>query len=172
MRRTHRVRPLRLPGSLPLRPLLARAVPALCLCSALALAGCSPLRAGLPEGFAELEGRGLTYRAVSPEGVRYRVRVLANRPAKELAFWSEALRSQLVKEGYRPNGEAMEFDSGGRTGVLYEWAAPYGNESYLYLTALVVSKRRIALAEAAAPYPLFVQYREALRRSLESLRLR
>lgn len=141
--------------------------------SALALlAACSPLRAGLPEGFAELRSRGGTYRAVSPEGMLYRVRVLDNRPTKELSFWSEALRSQLEKEGYRPNGDPVEFESGERTGVLQEWAVPYGNQSYLYLTALLVSERRIALAEAAAPYPVFVRYRDAVRAGLQTLRLR
>lgn len=138
----------------------------------LLLASCSPLAVQAPEGFAELEGRGRTFRAVSPEGMLFRVRLLKNEPAKELSFWSEALSSQLRKEGYRGGGEAVGFASGGRTGVLYEWAAPYGNESYLYLTALLVSRRRIALAEAAAPYSLFVQHRKAVRESLEKMRLR
>jgi len=142
------------------------------VCLALALGACSPLSVELPEGFAELQGRGRTFRAVSPEGMLLRVRLLDNHPAKELAFWSEALSGHLLKEGYRANGQAVEFASGGGTGVLYEWAAPYGNESYLYLTALVVSRRRIALAEAAAPYPVFVRHRQALRDSLQNLRLR
>jgi len=136
------------------------------------LASCSPLKVEAPEGFAEMDNRGRTFRAVSPEGMLFRVRVLKNAPAKALPFWSEALASQLRKEGYRGGGQPVEFPSGGRTGILYEWAAPYGNQSYLYLTALVVSRRRIALAEAAAPYPVFVQHRQALRHSLEKMRLR
>lgn len=149
------------------RPLSLALLPAALL---VLLASCSPLVVQAPEGFAELPGRGGTFRAVSPEGMLFRVRLLKNQPAKELSFWSEALGSQLAKEGYRPSGERAEFAAG--AGVLYEWAAPYGNESYLYLTGLMVSRRRIALVEAAAPYPVFVQHRQALRDSLEKLRLR
>ena len=45
-------------------------------------------------------------------------------------------------------------------------------ESYLYLTALVVAGKRIILAEAAGPYPLFAGYRRSLEESLLSIRLR
>ena len=152
----------RLSRLLSLAPLLAALL--------LLLASCSPLAVQAPEGFAELEGRGRTFRAVSPEGMLFRVRLLKNEPSQELSFWSETLGSQLAKEGYRSSGERAEFAGG--AGVFYEWAAPYGNESYLYLTGLMVSRRRIALVEAAAPYPVFVQHRQALRDSLETLRLR
>jgi hypothetical protein len=132
---------------------------------------CSRLSVVAPEGFAELKA-GRSYRAVSPEGMLYRVRSIKNEPRKDLSFWGEALENHLVKEGYRSSGEAQSFESGDQEGLYYEWVLPYGNESYLYLTAILVTDRTITLAEAAAPHPVFIQYRHALLDSLSSIRPR
>jgi hypothetical protein len=102
----------------------------------------------------------------------YRVRTIKNEPQKDLSFWGEALENHLRKEGYRAGGEAQSFESGDREGLYYEWILPAENESYLYLTALIVTERTITLAEAAAPHPVYTQYREALRDSLNSIRPR
>jgi hypothetical protein len=132
---------------------------------------CSRLSVTPPDGFAELKGRR-TYQAISPEGMLYRIRSVKNEPRKELEFWGEALENHLVKEGYRLNGKARSFTSGDREGVSYEWVLPYGNESYLYLTALIVTDKTITLAEATAPYSVFISYRQALLDSLASIRPR
>ena len=132
---------------------------------------CSRLSVTPPDGFAELKG-GRTYRAISPEGMLYRIRSMKNDPKKNLEFWAEALENHLVKEGYRVNGTARSFTSGDHGGLSHEWVLPYGNESYLYLTALIVTDKTIVLAEAAAPYPVFILYRQALMDSLASIRSR
>ncbi len=157
---------------------MRRMAKAMALGLTLVAASCARLSVPLPEGFAELRrdsGRA-TYQAVSPEGMVYRVRVLANEPRKELRFWSEALRSHLTREGYLPAGEARTLAGGGGAsaapGVLYEWVLPYGNESYLYLTGLLVQGDSIVLAEAGAPQAVYARYRRALAASLAAIRLR
>ncbi len=132
---------------------------------------CSRLSVVPPEGFAELKG-GRSYRAVSPEGMLYRVRSIKNEPQKDLSFWGEALENHLIKEGYRLSTEAQTFESGNREGLYHEWILPYGHESHFYLTALLVTDRTITLAEAAAPHPIFMQYRQVLIDSLASIRPR
>ena len=132
---------------------------------------CSRLSVTPPNGFAELKGRR-SYKAISPEGMLYRIRSVKNDPRKKLEFWGEALENHLVKEGYRLNGKAQSFTNGDREGVSYEWVLPYGNESYLYLTALIVTDKTITLAEATAPYSVFISYRQALLDSLASIRPR
>jgi hypothetical protein len=126
-----------------------------------------------PAGYAEAgAARDGSYRALSPEGLPFRVRSFRNEPAKDLGFWSEALRSHLAKEGYRPNGESLSFQAGNLPGSGQEWVVPYGQESYVYLTALLVAGDRILLAEAGGPYKLYVEYRQSLQESLESIRPR
>jgi hypothetical protein len=126
-----------------------------------------------PAGYAEAgAARDGSYRALSPEGLPFRVRSFRDEPAKELAFWTEALKSHLVKEGYRPNGEGRSFQAGNLPGSAQEWVVPYGQESYVYLTALLVAGERILLIEAGGPYELYVEYRPSLEESLESIRPR
>jgi hypothetical protein len=126
-----------------------------------------------PAGFAEAEpGKNAAYRALSPEGLLYQVRIFPNQPQKPLAFWGETLKNHLLKEGYRLNGDGRDFQAGDKPGIAFEWVVPYGNESYLYLTAVLVAGKRIVLAEAAGPYALFAQYRQSLSDSLQSIRLR
>jgi hypothetical protein len=126
-----------------------------------------------PAGYAEAgNSRDGSYRALSPEGLGFRVRSFPNEPAKDLAFWGEALKSHLTKEGYRPNGEERSFQAGNLPGRAVEWVVPYDQESYVYLTALLVAGDRILLAEAGGPYKLYVEYRPSLLESLESIRPR
>jgi hypothetical protein len=148
------------------RPLLSLGLALLVL-----TVSCSRFSVVPPDGFAELKG-GRSYRAVSPEGMLYRVRSIKNEPKKNLSFWGEALENHLVKEGYRPSGAAQSFTSGDREGLYYEWILPSGHESYLYLTALLVTDRTITLAEAAAPHPVFIRYRQTILDSLSSIRPR
>lgn len=134
-------------------------------------ASCSHISVIPPEGFAELAGRG-SYRAVSPEGMLYRIRSIKNVPQKDIEFWGDALKNHLVKEGYRLRDEAESFESEVQDGLAYQWVLPYGNESYLYLTALIVTDKTITLAEAAAPYPVYIKYQQAIRDSLATIRPR
>jgi hypothetical protein len=137
----------------------------------LALASCATL-VQKPEGFAEVlpwQMAATEYRAVSPEGMIYRVRTLKNYPVQTLEFWAEALQNHLEKEGYRGISNGRSFETGDNSGMIYEWAMPYGNQSYIYLTAIVVSEHKIAVAEAAAEHTIYYQYREALLESLASI---
>jgi len=125
-----------------------------------------------PEGFAEIREKDY-YRAVSPEGVLYSVRIARNEPEKDLEFWAKALKNHLQKEGYRILSEEGEsFTTGVREGVLYEWGVPYGNEDHIYLTAIVVSGKTIAITEAGGEHSSYRNYRDALLDSLKSLKIR
>ncbi len=150
------------------------------LAGALLLASCGGPRFRAPEGFAPLErrifeSREYVLRAMSPEGMRFQVRSLKNDPRQNLAFWAEALRAQLVKEGYRASGEPQVFKAAGpgkRTpidGRFFEWAMPYGAESWSYLTAVMVSGRKILVVEAAGERALYQKHRAAVLASLETL---
>ena len=101
--------------------------------------GCSHVRMMAPDGFAPLPDRQ-AFRAVSPEGVRFRVRTVENEPEQSLEFWSKALRSHLEKEGYPSSGEPTRFTAGEQDGMAFEWVMPYANETWSYLTAIVVSE--------------------------------
>jgi len=137
----------------------------------LLLAGCATVRPVLeqPKGFAEYREE-TAYRAVSPEGVVLRVRLVDNQPAQTLEFWAEALKTQLAKSGYSPMGEEVVETRSGK-GIILEWVAPVGQEDWIYLTGLCVTDRGIAVAEAAGEYGTYQERRLAIILSLRSLKL-
>ena len=140
----------------------------------LALASCTSL-AQKPEGFAAVSPWYISatrYKAVSPEGMIYRVRTLNNYPVQTLEFWADALRNHLKREGYRSIADGQSFEAGETPGMIFEWAMPYGNQSYIYITAIVVSQKKIAVAEATAEHTIYYKYREALIESLATITIR
>jgi len=101
----------------------------------------------LPEGFALVDDQP-EYRAVSPEGVRLRLRSEKNYPEQSGAFWREALFGYLEGRGYVPVGgeETLSLDEGGEF-TLRKWGVPLGNDDYLYLTGLRLNRGKIEILE-------------------------
>jgi hypothetical protein len=143
------------------------ALPSL-LCAVLAVSfSCAPFDVKKPAGFAELRNDSVYY-AISPEGILFRVHTVRNYPEKNLDFWSKAVKNHLVEEGYQFIKEE-KFDAPKKPGVLFEWGAPYGRENYIYLTGIIVSGGRIAVAEAACEYSLYATNRDSLLGSIKSI---
>jgi hypothetical protein len=132
----------------------------------LLLTGCLSMEK--PEGFAEISPFP-TYRAISPEGLRFRIRTANNYPPQDLAFWGPALKNQLQAEGYLLLRPEEGFQAANREGLIFEWGLPYRNQSYIYLTAIMIDDKEIVIAEAAGEKELYGRYREALLASLRSL---
>lgn len=117
-------------------------------CGVLALTACSRgFVAKAPAGFAEIPAR-TELRAVSPDGVTFRVRREANKPTAELPFWKEALKKRMLDAGYGLIAE-RDVKAGNTPGYLLELTAPMGSEDYLYEVAIFVVHRHIVIAESA-----------------------
>jgi hypothetical protein len=137
------------------------------------LGGCSNFSMNDPEGFAPLKRKGGgPYRAVSPEGMVFRVRTVKPEPEKELEFWKETLYHQLEKEGYEQVGDAKQFDTKNSAGVLYLWGLRHAGTDYLYMTAIVEAGKKLLVAESAAEAPVFLKYRDAIEKSLASISIK
>ncbi|MCF7929719.1 MAG: hypothetical protein K9L68_13735 [Spirochaetales bacterium] len=127
-----------------------------------------------PKGFAVAEENGNLetnpFVAVSPEGVVYRVRMVANEPEQDLDFWAEALERRLGLRGYVPV-ESGSMGKGQDRPALswYEWSAPYGGEAYRYLTALSIKGDRILVVEAAGKRQDFLEYRSSVMDALSGI---
>jgi hypothetical protein len=120
-----------------------------------------------PEGFAVYDDPEVV-RAVSPEGVRFRVRYEAHEPEQTLEFWREALRRHLERSGYGLL-EEESFSAAAGEGALFEWVAPVGTEDWVYLIAVVPAGDQLIVAEAAGPAELYRGRRRAIAESLESI---
>lgn len=148
---------------------LVWAAPAALLLTAIVLfVSCATVPAvQAPEGFAVYD-RDTDFTAVSPEGVRFKVRYERNEPEQDLEFWKEALEIQLEASGYEQlSGDVFQTPDG--EGIYFEWVAPVGEEDWIYLTAVTVHDEMIAIAEAAGPFQTYKKYRETMFESLQSI---
>lgn len=145
----------------------------LCLLAAAALAGCTGYKVEAPEGFAELErqGRG-RYRAVSPEGIQFSIKTEKNYPKQDLEYWQTAMRDHMERAGYTLISGPERFETVKQEGVYFEWAAPYQEKDYIYLTGLVVSGNRLLILEAGGELDEFRRYQDNILESLESISAR
>jgi len=114
----------------------------------------------LPDGFA-LISKSPVLLAISPEGVRLRVKQVKNYPEQTADFWMKTLESNLVSRGYA----RIDIDTGSDWGGdgLFEsglWAMPWGDEDYLYLTALRLRGGKLELLELAGKAEYVLSYLE------------
>jgi hypothetical protein len=132
--------------------------------------GCVPLEGvSSPDGFARYTEPG-EFKAVSPEGVVYRVRSEDNKPYAELPFWKEALKKRMLDAGYIFLREAP-ITADGQPGYLLELTAPFGQQDYTYLTAVFVRPQKIIIVEAAGEVTDLAGRREAILEAIQGLKL-
>lgn len=130
--------------------------------------GCTRFQAEAPQGFATYEQKS-PFRAVSPDGVVFRVRSEKNKPHAELPFWKEALKKRMVDAGYRFVSE-KDIKAGGKDGYLLELAAPLGNQDYTYVIALFQNEEHLVIVESAGEISRFSARRDAVLAALDKLR--
>lgn len=123
-----------------------------------------------PEGFA-LVRNGLEYQAVTPEGVRFQIRRERNLPKKSVDFWSPAMVRQLRLGGYKGKGDGEFSDTAMGRGFAMEWGVPYGQQDYVYLTAIVPRGRYIYIVEACGDVRVFSKYRSRILKAFKDFKV-
>lgn len=124
------------------------------------LSGCMNMNATAPKGFAQYD-KGKDFRAVSSEGILYRVRKEENYPKADLSFWKEALKKRMTDSGYTFLSDAS-IKANATEGYLLELAAPFGQLDYAYLIAIFVHGNSIYIAEATGEVTLLKKDREVI----------
>jgi hypothetical protein len=133
--------------------------------------GCRHYTATAPEGFAAFD-RGDNFRAVSPDGIVYRLREEANKPEADLPFWKEALKKRMVEAGYTFFAERELKAMGGEPGYLLELTAPLGPRDYAYLVAVYQKGAHLVVAEAAGEVVRVKERHDAIIAALEKTLLK
>ncbi len=134
----------------------------------LLLLGCASFRAPAPDGFAPYANER-TFRAVSADGVVYRVKTLKNDPKADLAFWQEAVKTRMEKAGYKIVSDST-LKLQGSEATLLELAAPFGDRDYSYLIALAISGKKILLVESAGDMRDFAPRKAAVLQAVRDIR--
>lgn len=124
------------------------------------LSGCVHFKAVAPNGFAQYK-EGKDFRAISPNGIVYRIKKEPNLPKADLSFWKEALKNRMVDAGYSFVSEES-IQSHGENGYLLELAAPYGQLDYSYLIGIYVRSDEIYVVESAGEVSLVKKERPSI----------
>jgi len=113
-----------------------------------------------PAGFAAYDGTE-PFRAVTSDGVMYRVRTAENKPFAELDFWKTAMKKHLTESGYRFIAE-KDITADTLKGYQIELAAPSGEKDYTYLISVFVKDNTLIIAEASGEITVFKKHRKAI----------
>jgi len=126
-----------------------------------------------PDGFAGFGNKhgAKDYRAVSPEGITWRIHSEEHKPKATLSFWKPALRKRMLEAGYRVI-DSLEFDCGGTAGFAFELAAPLGQSDYSYLVGVVPTEKDLIVIESAGPVLDFGKRKPEIVSTLAKLRLK
>lgn len=133
-------------------------------------AGCSSFEATAPDGFATYQGNR-PYRAVSSDGVVYRVRTENDASDATMSFWREALKKRMTDAGYSFLREGDIKSANVSDGYLLEVTAPYGLKDYTYLMAVFKSGKHLVLVESSGEVTTFEKHRPAVIAAVEKLRV-
>ena len=122
----------------------------------------------VPAGFARYT-KAENIKAVSPEGVVYRVRTEDNKPYAELPFWKEALKKRMLDAGHVFLDEAP-VSADAVPGYLLELTAPHGRADYTYLMAVFVRDKKIIIVESAGEVTHITRRRKAILTAIKALK--
>jgi hypothetical protein len=130
-------------------------------------AGCAHFKAVMPDGFARYRGESV-FRAVSPDGIVFKVHHTANKPYAELPFWQEALSTRMQNAGYTLIDSSKATISG-CPAFFIEVAAPLGNDDESYLIAVILDKKQLIIAEAAGEAVKFRNRKDAVVEAIKKI---
>ncbi len=137
--------------------------------AAFAFSGCKTLDPSqTPEGFAAYDSTE-PFRAVTSDGVMYRVRTAENKPFAELAFWKTAMKKHMTESGYRLITE-KDITAHTLIGYQIELAAPSGEKDYMYLITVFVKGDTLIIAEASGEITVFKKHRKAIDEAVGKIR--
>ncbi|MFZ5569420.1 MAG: hypothetical protein ACOZF0_03370 [Thermodesulfobacteriota bacterium] len=123
-----------------------------------------------PAGFAVYPNEK-PLKAVSPDGVVYRVRVEPNKQYRAgLPFWKEAMKKRMLDVGYVFQRET-DITANGKSGYLLELAAPVGAKDYLYLIAFFIDDEdNLVIMESAGEVTRFDPRRKDIVTAIQTTR--
>ena len=145
---------------------------------ALAAAACGkPFNVRTAPGFVPLANHGETseyeFRATTPEGVSFGVRVVPDEKRGDLAFWTRALTLQLRDvTGYALLETTDTKSLDGTPGKLLKFGHDEDNKPYLYWIAVYQAQDRLFLAEAGGTKEQMDRYEPELAWMMKSVEVR
>jgi hypothetical protein len=111
---------------------------------------CAAFNATAPNNFATYgDNNGEKFKAISPDGVFYRVSAYEQKSEATVDFWRDAFLLKMKNSNYKQE-DSLNVSIGGKAaiGYIFSFANTVGSD--LYLVAAVPAKGKMIVVEAAA----------------------
>jgi hypothetical protein len=110
---------------------------------------CASFKAEAPNNFAAYNQRSDKFRAISPDGVLYRVSAHEQKAEASIDFWKEALLLKMKNSNYKQE-DSLNVTIGGKPAIGYIFSFANNIGADLYLVAAVPVKKKMIVVEATA----------------------
>jgi hypothetical protein len=110
---------------------------------------CASFKATAPNNFAAYESDCEKFKAISPDGVLYRVSAYEQKSEASVEFWREAFLLKMKNSNYKQE-DSLALNIGGKAAIGYIFSFANSVGSDLYLVAAVPVKGEMIVVEAAA----------------------
>jgi hypothetical protein len=137
------------------------------------LAGCQPGMV-VPEKFAPYR-KSSAVKAISADGVRLKVKTIANDPWGDIALWTGTVEMHLKEQGYKTiKSEDISSARNGKGRYILSLYS-FQNRDYAYMITLFVQKSalfdRIVVVEAAGPFNAYEKHEAAIQKAITTIDL-
>jgi len=114
------------------------------------LTSCASFKAQAPNNFAEYDDTSSNiFKAISPDGVLYRVTAYEQESQATTEFWREAFLLKMKNANYKQE-EALNIKVNGQPVVAYIFSFANSAGSDLYLVVAIPHKKEMIVVEATA----------------------
>ncbi|GHV14194.1 hypothetical protein AGMMS49938_09900 [Fibrobacterales bacterium] len=112
------------------------------------LTSCATFHAVKPDGFAEYTDNTKTeFRAISPDGMLYRVTEYEQESQATAEFWRGAFLLKMKNANYKVE-DTLNIQVGGKPSIGYLFSYAGNVEESLYMVVAVPLKKKVIVAEA------------------------
>ncbi|MDR2580357.1 MAG: hypothetical protein LBC85_05125 [Fibromonadaceae bacterium] len=113
------------------------------------LSSCASFKASAPNNFAAYDDDNKKFRAISSDGVLYRVSEYKQKSEASVDFWREAFLLKMRNSNYKQE-EELNISINGKPTIAYIFSFATNLGSDLYLVAAVPAKNKMIVVEASA----------------------
>jgi len=138
--------------------------------SALLLFSCASFKAKEPKNFAAYESESDKFKAISADGVLYRVSAYEQKSEASMDFWREAFLLKMRNSNYKQE-DSLNINIGGKAAIGYIFSFANSTGHDLYLVAAVQSKEKMFVVEASGESAKFENRRKDILDAIGSIKV-
>jgi len=117
--------------------------------STILLFSCASFNAKEPKNFAPYETESDKFKAISSDGVLYRVSAYEQKSEASMDFWKEAFLLKMKNSNYKQE-DSLSISIGGKAAMGYIFSFANSTGQDLYLVAAVPNGSKMVVVEASA----------------------